>query len=279
MNARVTFLTAQSGCEGKRKRRVRIAESCMSFPKTRFRIGQMGKVVFVLVRRRGAVETRHCGQGSGRRCLCVVRSFGQRVHYHWRNSETIEGGRSRGSAQMTGVEIHGCHEEISKGNHGSRGLRETSLTIEAGSFVCLMGPSGSGKSTLLNLIAGIDRPSSGQVMVDGRDIAKLSEGALAAWRNHTIGFIFQTFNLIPVLTAFENVELPLLLTKLSKSERRSHVETALNLVGLGDRMTHYPAAAFRWSGTAGCHCSRHRDGSGTDSCGRTDGRSGCAVRR
>jgi len=103
-----------------------------------------------------------------------------------------------------------------------------------------MGPSGSGKSTLLNLIAGIDRPSSGQVMVDSRDISKLSEGALAAWRNQTIGFIFQTFNLIPVLTAFENVELPLLLTKLSKAERRSHVETALKLVGLGDRMTHYP---------------------------------------
>jgi putative ABC transport system ATP-binding protein len=103
-----------------------------------------------------------------------------------------------------------------------------------------MGPSGSGKSTLLNLIAGIDRPSSGQVMVDGRDISKLSEGALAAWRNQTIGFIFQTFNLIPVLTAFENVELPLLLTNLSKAERRSHVETALKLVGLGDRMTHYP---------------------------------------
>ena len=107
------------------------------------------------------------------------------------------------------------------------------------SFV-LMGPSGSGKSTLLNLIAGIDRPSSGQIIVSGEDIAQMSESELAVWRNQTIGFIFQTFNLIPVLTAFENVELPLLLTKLSKTERREHVETALSLVGFKDRMTHYP---------------------------------------
>jgi putative ABC transport system ATP-binding protein len=141
---------------------------------------------------------------------------------------------------MTGVEIQDVTKKFRKDTTEVVALRETSVTIPAGTFVCLMGPSGSGKSTLLNLIAGIDRPSSGQVMVDGRDISKLSEGALAAWRNQTIGFIFQTFNLIPVLTAFENVELPLLLTKLSKSERRSHVETALKLVGLGDRMTHYP---------------------------------------
>jgi putative ABC transport system ATP-binding protein len=141
---------------------------------------------------------------------------------------------------MTGVEIQDVTKKFRKETTEVVALRETSVTIAAGSFVCLMGPSGSGKSTLLNLIAGIDRPSSGQVMVDGRDISKLSEGALAAWRNQTIGFIFQTFNLIPVLTAFENVELPLLLTKLSKSDRRSHVETALKLVGLGDRMTHYP---------------------------------------
>jgi putative ABC transport system ATP-binding protein len=119
-------------------------------------------------------------------------------------------------------------------------LQDTSLTIEGGAFLCLMGPSGSGKSTLLNMIAGIDRPSSGQILIDSRDIAQLSESQLAAWRNDTIGFIFQTFNLIPVLTAFENVELPLLLTKLSKSDRKKHVETALSLVGLGERMTHYP---------------------------------------
>jgi putative ABC transport system ATP-binding protein len=119
-------------------------------------------------------------------------------------------------------------------------LSETSLTIESGEFLCLMGPSGSGKSTLLNLIAGIDRPSQGQIVVDGGDISDMKESDLAEWRNRTIGFIFQTFNLIPVLTAFENVELPLLLTRLSKGERREHVETALSLVGLKDRMTHYP---------------------------------------
>lgn len=141
---------------------------------------------------------------------------------------------------MTGVDIQDVTKKFRKETTEVVALRETTVTIPAGTFLCLMGPSGSGKSTLLNLIAGIDRPSSGQIMVDGRDISKLSEGALAAWRNQTIGFIFQTFNLIPVLTAFENVELPLLLTKLSKSERRSHVETALKLVGLGDRMTHYP---------------------------------------
>lgn len=119
-------------------------------------------------------------------------------------------------------------------------LEDTTLTIASGTFLCLMGPSGSGKSTLLNLIAGIDRPTSGQVLVDEEDITRLSEGELALWRNETIGFVFQTFNLIPVLTAFENVELPLLLTGLSKAQRRQHVETALSLVGLNDRMTHYP---------------------------------------
>ena len=141
---------------------------------------------------------------------------------------------------MSGVIIRGVTKKFKKEQTEVVALQETSLTIEAGTFLCLMGPSGSGKSTLLNLIAGIDRPSSGEVVVDDSNITHMSEGQLAAWRNHTIGFIFQTFNLIPVLTAFENVELPLLLTKLSKSERREHVETALSLVGLKDRMTHYP---------------------------------------
>jgi putative ABC transport system ATP-binding protein len=117
---------------------------------------------------------------------------------------------------------------------------QTSLAIDEGQFLCLMGPSGSGKSTRRNLIAGIDRPSAGQVVIGGIDISKMSEGQLAVWRNHTIGFIFQTFNLIPVLTAFENVELPLLLTMLSKAERRGHAEPALSLLGLKDRTTHYP---------------------------------------
>jgi putative ABC transport system ATP-binding protein len=119
-------------------------------------------------------------------------------------------------------------------------LNNLSLDVEEGDFLSLMGPSGSGKTTLLNLIAGIDKPSKGTITVGGTDISKLSESALAKWRAHSIGFIFQFYNLIPVLTAFENVELPLLLTSLSKSERRKHVETVLTVVGLGDRMDHYP---------------------------------------
>jgi putative ABC transport system ATP-binding protein len=141
---------------------------------------------------------------------------------------------------MSAVEILGVTKVFKKEAAEVIALDETSLSIRAGEFLCLMGPSGSGKSTLLNLIAGIDRPSGGQIIVGGADIAQMTEGQLAMWRNQTIGFVFQTFNLIPVLTALENVELPLLLTKLSRAERREHVETALSLVGLKDRMTHYP---------------------------------------
>jgi len=141
---------------------------------------------------------------------------------------------------MTGVVIRDVTKKFKKEQTEIVALQETSLTIEPGTFLCLMGPSGSGKSTLLNLIAGIDRPTSGDIVVDDQNISKMTEGQLAVWRNHAIGFIFQTFNLIPVLTAFENVELPLLLTKLSKAERRDHVQTALSLVGLKERMTHYP---------------------------------------
>ncbi len=119
-------------------------------------------------------------------------------------------------------------------------LEDASLTIGEGEFVALMGPSGSGKTTLLNIIAGIDRPTSGHVYVGEVDIADLDEDELAEWRNQHIGFIFQTYNLIPVLTARENVELPLLLTDLSRAERRQHAETALHLVGLGDRLEHRP---------------------------------------
>lgn len=119
-------------------------------------------------------------------------------------------------------------------------LDRCSLEIARGEFLALMGPSGSGKTTLLNLIAGIDRPSTGEVEVDGVNIEAMSDRQLAGWRNRHIGFVFQSFNLIPVLTAFENVELPLLLTHLTKTERRSHVETALRLVGLEDRMRHFP---------------------------------------
>ncbi|HVQ29059.1 MAG TPA: ABC transporter ATP-binding protein [Vicinamibacteria bacterium] len=115
-----------------------------------------------------------------------------------------------------------------------------SLQIPEGEFVALMGPSGSGKTTLLNLIAGIDRPSSGQIVVAGVDVAQLDESALAEWRSHNVGFIFQFYNLIPVLSATENVELPLLLTSLGKSERRERALTALKVVGLADRAHHYP---------------------------------------
>ncbi len=119
-------------------------------------------------------------------------------------------------------------------------LNNITLDVKDGEFLSLMGPSGSGKTTLLNLIAGIDKPSGGSIEVAGVDITKLGESALAKWRANNVGFIFQFYNLIPVLTAFENVELPLLLTKLSKSQRKKQVETALTLVGLGDRMYHYP---------------------------------------
>ncbi len=119
-------------------------------------------------------------------------------------------------------------------------LNDISLDVKEGEFLGLMGPSGSGKTTLLNLIAGIDKPNKGTVKVAGTDIAALGESALAKWRSQHVGFIFQFYNLIPVLTAFENVELPLLLTPLSKKERREHVESVLKLVGLADRMDHYP---------------------------------------
>lgn len=119
-------------------------------------------------------------------------------------------------------------------------LDRISLDIPAGEFLTLMGPSGSGKSTLLHIIAGIDRPTSGACIVQEHNIAELDESALADWRNQNVGFVFQTFNLIPVLTAFENVELPLLLTRLSGRERRRLVTAALEMVGLGDRMKHLP---------------------------------------
>jgi putative ABC transport system ATP-binding protein len=119
-------------------------------------------------------------------------------------------------------------------------LVDINLDVAPGDFVALMGPSGSGKSTLLNLIAGIDKPSAGEIRVAGVDIAQLTEGELAGWRAAHVGFIFQFYNLMPVLTAFQNVELPLQLTSLSRRERRERVENTMALVGLSDRMEHYP---------------------------------------
>ena len=138
------------------------------------------------------------------------------------------------------VEIANLSKVYQRGRQKIEVLHHINLTVTQGDFVALMGPSGSGKTTLLNMIAGIDKPTSGQILVGGTDISKMSESALAKWRSSNIGFIFQFYNLIPVLTAYENVELPLLLTKLSKSERKKHVETAINIVGLSDRMKYYP---------------------------------------
>jgi putative ABC transport system ATP-binding protein len=138
------------------------------------------------------------------------------------------------------VAIHGLAKAYRRGEQSIPVLVDIELEIARGDFVALMGPSGSGKSTLLNLIAGIDKPTAGTIVVDGVDIAQLSEGQLARWRAREVGFIFQFYNLMPVLSAFDNVELPLLLTGLSRRERREHVETALALVGLSDRADHYP---------------------------------------
>ncbi len=138
------------------------------------------------------------------------------------------------------VEIRNVSKSYRRGSQTISVLENISFDIMEGEFLALMGPSGSGKSTLLNLLAGIDSVDSGSIVIGGVDITTLSETDLARWRAVNVGFIFQFYNLIPVLTAFGNVELPLLLTKLSKKERREHVDTALRMVGLSDRMDHYP---------------------------------------
>ena len=138
------------------------------------------------------------------------------------------------------VQIRDLTKVFRQGEIDVTALQRINLAIADGEFLSLMGPSGSGKSTLLHLIAGIDRPTSGECIVQGRNIAELNESELADWRNQNVGFVFQTFNLVPVLTAFENVELPLLLTRLNPKDRRRHVTAALEVVGLGDRMKHLP---------------------------------------
>jgi putative ABC transport system ATP-binding protein len=138
------------------------------------------------------------------------------------------------------IVARGLGKTYRRGGEEIHVLQGLNLDVNAGDFVAFMGPSGSGKTTLLNLLGGLDVPSAGSVTVAGDEITRMSGAKLTSWRARHVGFVFQMYNLIPVLTAFENVELPLLLTSLSKADRRRHVETALQVVGLGDRMRHYP---------------------------------------
>ena len=138
------------------------------------------------------------------------------------------------------IRLRGVGKTYVRGSEELHVLEGLNLDVEEGDFVAFMGPSGSGKSTLLNLLGGLDKPSAGRISIAGEEITQLSAAELTAWRARHVGFVFQMYNLIPVLTAYQNVELPLLLTKLSRSERRRHVEAALNLTGLPDRMSHYP---------------------------------------
>ncbi|HKO93920.1 MAG TPA: ABC transporter ATP-binding protein [Polyangiaceae bacterium] len=147
---------------------------------------------------------------------------------------------TNGSANGAIVEAIKVRKTYLRGKEELAVLQDLDLTVREGAFDALMGPSGSGKSTLLNLIAGLDRPSSGQILVAGVDVGALPERSRAKWRAANIGFIFQTYNMMPVLTALENVELPLLLANLSSKERRERAKTALEVVGLSERMQHYP---------------------------------------
>jgi putative ABC transport system ATP-binding protein len=138
------------------------------------------------------------------------------------------------------IRVRGLNKTYSRGGEKIQVLQGLNLDVDKGDFVAFMGPSGSGKTTLLNLLGGLDVPSAGSITVDGDEITHMSASKLTQWRARHVGFIFQMYNLIPVLTAYQNVELPLLLTRLSKSERRKHVQTVLAIVNLADRMNHYP---------------------------------------
>jgi putative ABC transport system ATP-binding protein len=145
-----------------------------------------------------------------------------------------------GSSAPPAVVVKKASKTFKKGAEAITVLDDLELEIPAGSFEALMGPSGSGKSTLLNLIAGLDQPTSGTVSVDGKNLAEMSDAQRATWRSQTLGFVFQAYNLMPVLTALENVMLPLLLRGVSRAERKRRAQTALQVVGMGDRMNHYP---------------------------------------
>src|SRR6058998_925159 len=138
------------------------------------------------------------------------------------------------------IRVRGLNKTYSRGGEKIQVLQGLNLDVDKGDFVAFMGPSGSGKTTLLNLLGGLDVPSRGSITVAGDELTHMSRSKLTEWRARHVGFVFQLYNLIPVLTAFENVELPLLLTKLSRADRRKHVETALLIVALSDRMDHYP---------------------------------------
>src|SRR5260370_8930553 len=143
-------------------------------------------------------------------------------------------------SEMPSIVLRGVDKEYRRDEFRIPVLVDLDLTVEEGEFLALMGPSGSGKTTLLNLIAGLDRPTRGRVIVHDQELAALSDARITRWRADNVGFIFQLYNLIPVLTAFENVELPLLLTHLSRRQRREHVLTALRIAGLPGRDDHYP---------------------------------------
>jgi putative ABC transport system ATP-binding protein len=152
----------------------------------------------------------------------------------------ISGPPTRSIEDMSLIEVRGLGKTYQRGSEELHVLHDLNLDVEAGEFVAFMGPSGSGKTTLLNLLGGLDLPTEGSITVAGDEITRMSGGKLTAWRARHVGFVFQMYNLIPVLTAFQNVELPLLLTRLTKAERRRHVEAALAIVGLDDRVHHFP---------------------------------------
>ena len=156
------------------------------------------------------------------------------------------------------IQVRGLNKTYRRGGEQIQVLQGLNLDVDKGDFVAFMGPSGSGKTTLLNLLGGLDVPTSGAVSVAGDEITHMSSGRLTEWRARHVGFVFQMYNLVPVLTAYQNVELPLLLTRLSRSARREHVEAALAIVGLEDRAQPFSPPAFRRAGAAGRHRPRHR---------------------